>query len=373
MHLARETGREIAAATVDHNLRSESAAEAKGVARQCAGLGVPHEILTWQEVPKGNLQSAARDARIALLSEWAERRGLVGVALGHTLDDQAETVLMRLARGSGVDGLSGMAARRRAGETLWLRPLLGVSRLELRDYLEAKNVNWVEDPSNDDPGFDRVKARQALDVLAPLGITASGLVETSARMARARSALETATLALARDAATVDAAGCVTLSVDSLCQAEEEIALRLLAHSLCWVSGQPYRPRMSSLTRLHKAVQNNEKTTLHGVEVVSNQREVTLSREASATGAPVRVGEVWDSRWVVAGDGGGQVRALGQEGLISLPDWRDVTRSRTAAITTPAVWDGQELRAAPCLGLKNGYNARHVSGQAGYFDTILSG
>ena len=112
LYLAVEAGCDVAVATVDHGLRPEAAAEAAEVAAICAGLGVPHEILHWHWDGAGNLQDAARRGRMALLADWARRRGLRTVALGHTEDDIAETFLMRLARDAGVDGLAAMAARR---------------------------------------------------------------------------------------------------------------------------------------------------------------------------------------------------------------------------------------------------------------------
>ena len=109
------------------------------------------------------------------------------VALGHTQDDQAETVLMRLARRAGVDGLSGMAAWRVHLGVGWVRPLLGVARGELRDWLKARGQDWIEDPSNEALRFDRVKARRALAALGPLGIDAevlAGVAEPDGRGAR---------------------------------------------------------------------------------------------------------------------------------------------------------------------------------------------
>ena len=119
-------GRPLAAVTVDHGLRPESGDEAAAVEALCAARGIPHATLRWNGWDgAGNLQDRARQARRTLIGAWARANGIGAVALGHTLDDQAETFLMRLARGSGVDGLSGMAPATRAEGVLWLRPLLG--------------------------------------------------------------------------------------------------------------------------------------------------------------------------------------------------------------------------------------------------------
>jgi tRNA(Ile)-lysidine synthase len=169
---AHARGHAISAATVDHGLRAGSAAEAAGVAALCARLGIPHETLRAGNLRDagGNLAAAARDARFALLGGWARAQGLSAVLLGHTMDDQAETVLMRLARGSGAEGLSAMQAVLERAGVVWLRPLLGARRAALREVLRAEGISWVEDPSNEDAQYDRVKARQALAALAPQGI-----------------------------------------------------------------------------------------------------------------------------------------------------------------------------------------------------------
>ena len=128
MHMVAEwaRGRRIMVATVDHGLRPESAAEARQVSRAARALGLPHATLLWQRgTETGNLMANARDARLRLLSGWAQRNNLSAVALGHTADDQAETLLMRLARGSGIDGLASMAEWRDRFGIRWLRPMLG--------------------------------------------------------------------------------------------------------------------------------------------------------------------------------------------------------------------------------------------------------
>lgn len=136
----------------------------------CQGLGVSHDVLVWTGWNgAGNLQDQARRARYGLLTDWAVRRGVSAIALGHTADDQAETLLMRLGRAAGVTGLAGMAARRDQGGIEVLRPMLSITRVRLRAYLSKGGKSWVEDPSNHDERFDRIRARHALDGLVPWG------------------------------------------------------------------------------------------------------------------------------------------------------------------------------------------------------------
>lgn len=156
-------------ATVDHRLRAEAAQECAAVALLCDRLGVRCEVLPVQVGP-GNVQAEARAARYAALGQWAARRGLGAVATGHQANDQAETVLMRLARGSGVAGLAGIRERGVVpGSALpLLRPLLGFTRAECEAACAAAGVLFVTDPSNADEHYDRVRVRHLLAAL-PLG------------------------------------------------------------------------------------------------------------------------------------------------------------------------------------------------------------
>jgi len=153
----------IGAATVDHQLRKGSRAEAVLAAEFCAELGVAHTIIQ-VDVRAGNLQGEARIARYQALSGWLEREGLDGLATGHHADDQAETLVMRLNRASGVAGLAGVrASRNLAGADLpLLRPLLGWRRKELRNIVETAGWVAADDPSNSNPDFDRVRIRGEL-------------------------------------------------------------------------------------------------------------------------------------------------------------------------------------------------------------------
>ena len=154
---------QVRVATVDHGLRAESAAEAALVAACCAELGVPHEVLTVTVARGASLQAQAREARYAALADWAERHGLAAVAAGHHADDQAETLLMRLARGSGVGGLRGIREERRLrGGIRLVRPLLTFRKAELVALVEAAGWEAVNDPSNADERHDRTRVRALL-------------------------------------------------------------------------------------------------------------------------------------------------------------------------------------------------------------------
>jgi tRNA(Ile)-lysidine synthase len=149
----------VHAATVDHGLRPESAAEAESVAKACVGLDIPHAVLRPSAPISGNMQSAARRARYALLEAWRSEQGLDWVVTAHHADDQAETLLMRLNRGSGVAGLAGI----RAVNGRVLRPLLEWRRAELQTIVDEAGLAAAIDPSNRDERFDRARLRRELE------------------------------------------------------------------------------------------------------------------------------------------------------------------------------------------------------------------
>jgi tRNA(Ile)-lysidine synthase len=368
----------LLAATVDHGLRAAAAEEAGFVAETCARLSVAHETLRWTGWDgSGNLQAEARAARYRLLAGWAGQNRLDAVALGHTQDDIAETFLMRLAREAGVDGLAAMEALfQRDGARFW-RPALGLGRAQLRAYLARHGLGWRDDPSNDDEGFDRVKARRALAALAPLGIGPETLRGVADNLAAARGALEHCAAEAARALAHVDAAGDVVFVRAGLLDADAEIRRRLLARALVWVSGADYPPRREALAALEAGIREGRRQTLHGCLVTPGQEVVHLGREPgavrAATAAP---GTRWDGRWRVsapagaAGDGL-EVRALG-EALSTCKGWRQTGLARAALMASPALWRGQTLVAAPVVAPVAGFSAKIDHPAGDFFTSILS-
>ncbi|HET8750069.1 MAG TPA: tRNA lysidine(34) synthetase TilS [Sphingomicrobium sp.] len=182
----------IEAATVDHALRPESRDEAETVARICERIGVPHAILMadWPEKPESALQERARAMRYRLLGAWARERGLAALATAHHLDDQAETLLMRLARGAGVRGLAGMRAASRTPDQSvpLIRPLLDWSHAELETVCAAAGVSPFRDPSNEDEQFERVRVRRLL--AATDWLDAKAVAASAANLADADEALD---------------------------------------------------------------------------------------------------------------------------------------------------------------------------------------
>ena len=263
--------------TVDHGLRPGSAKDAKKVAAFAKQAGLKASILSWRgKKPKAGIEAAARQARYQLMGAWLARHRVGTLFVGHTQDDQAETFLLRLARGSGLDGLSAMQA-----SAPWpapdfpqltvARPLLAFSRQELRDYLSAKSQPWLDDPMNQDPAFDRVKIRKARAALAEAGLSTARIAAAASHLARAREALEVVTAAvLARAMRPLREGDGVLLESAALAAAPREVGLRALAAVLMAVGGQAYRPRFESLERLFDRIADGGfkgGATLHGCQI----------------------------------------------------------------------------------------------------------
>ncbi|UWP97492.1 tRNA lysidine(34) synthetase TilS [Aliiroseovarius crassostreae] len=346
---AREHSVKLTAFTVDHGLREGSAAEAEAVANLCQSLEIKHIILTWSDWDgQGNLQDAARQARYRLLAEAARDAGCDAVALGHTKDDQAETFLMRLARGSGVDGLAAMRVDWRTERMRWLRPLLSTRREALRDMLRARGIAWCEDPSNDNPRFERVKMRQAMRDLAALGLDVDRLASTAQAMATARNALAHQAHQAATQICRVEA-GDVVFDSGAFWDLPEETANRLLADAIRYVSSTRYRPRLDALQRSLQAARNGEKSTLQGCLIHPHRSGLRVVREwaavADLTAAP---GALWDHRWRLEGASDQEIRALG-EGIRQFKHWREAGLPRPTVMASPALWSNSRVIAVPLL------------------------
>ncbi len=225
----------LLAATVDHGLRPDSTAEAEQVGRWCASIGLQHHILRWQgEKPARGIQDAARNARYDLLIRLAHETGADALAVGHTQDDQAETVLFRLARGSGLSGLAAMKLVSERYDIKILRPFLDVPKARLVATLHAEKIGFVQDPANANPRFTRARLRTLAPSLAQEGLDARRLSLFAARMARADAALETATDQAESAIGQVAPEGgeVVQLSGAGLARLPDEIALRLLGRAI---------------------------------------------------------------------------------------------------------------------------------------------
>ena len=358
----------LSVVTVDHGLRPESAAEARFVAAAAGELGLPHSTLIWTgPKPASGIQAAARDARYGLISEHLAANRWQTVATAHTRDDQAETLLMRLARGSGVDGLAGMRESKLLGAMLIVRPMLAFSKDSLIATLKALGVSWVEDPSNDNADFERVRIRQLRSTFENAGLTNAQIALSAHRIGRARHALDVYagdTVAARPDKFHFDSLGYARISWSFLTCLPEEIRLKILSRTIASIGASAEPVPLSRLEAMTEGAQWQRPIgrTLGGA-VFSPGKEpdgIIITREYGRRPLPVmdlKPGQMveWDQRYTVLVSSDLDVRlrvcALGAQGLSALKreGFARPQHPARALRTIPAFWEGERLAAVPLL------------------------
>jgi tRNA(Ile)-lysidine synthase len=279
----------LLAVTVDHGLRPGAAREATMVKRLARRLGVAHRTLHWRgKKPRTGLQAAARQARYQLLAQAASGAGFAHILTAHTLDDQAETVLFRLARGSGLYGLTGMAHAvplpvGGVREIFLVRPLLPVAKARLVATLDAARIGYAQDPSNDDPRFTRARLRkQLMPALAREGLDARGLARLAARLRRAES-----TIALAVDAARAALVpppwpprGPIVFQTAPFAGLPAEVALRLLGEAIAHTGdeGAVELAKLEAVYEALRAAPSRLRRTLAGALITLAPDHLTVER-----------------------------------------------------------------------------------------------
>jgi tRNA(Ile)-lysidine synthase len=286
------------AATIDHGLRPEAADEAEQVAALCRQLGIPHRIQRWtEEKPTTGLSAAARQARYRLLAYAADLLKADAIVTGHTLDDQIETVTMRSDRSpDAVLGLSGMAPATLYAGRLWiLRPFLRTRRAAIRSCLMADGRTWIDDPSNDDPHYERVRTRRAARTVDAATIDAA---------ARQRRSLAAQAADWLRRDATAGPGMLVSVSLDVSGLLEKKVRDHALGALVAVLGGKPHRPGADSLARLSFNLDKGTdfRLTLSGTLVIRRRDRLYLLRERRGllplSLLPGAIG-VWDGRYTI--------------------------------------------------------------------------
>lgn len=325
----RRAGRpEAVVLTVDHGLRPQSAGEAEMVVDIAKQRGMPVRLLaTSGPAPRSDIEAEARQARYRLLLGAAREARASHLLLAHHRDDQAETFLMRLQRGSGVFGLSAMRRMVDAGGLMIFRPFLDIPRSRLAATTAAAGLAAVDDPMNSDPRFLRARIRQIMPTLAGVGIGPSELALTAARFATAADAIDAATDRFIEASVVISELAVARIVLAAFRAEPEEIRLRFLVRLMMAIGGEPYPPRFQRLKALHDGLlgagHGRFKRTLSGVVAEVRSGSVLFYREAGRTGLPeVPVGPgyqgVWDRKFRVhVGDDAPNDLVLGALGAAS--------------------------------------------------------
>jgi tRNA(Ile)-lysidine synthase len=301
---ARTSGPKLLAVTVDHGLRRSSASEARAVKRLAARLGVPHRILRWQgRKPATGLQEAAREARYRLLATAARKAKACHILTAHTLDDQAETVLIRMSRGSGLTGLGAMAAVsplpiHSQHEVMLIRPLLDLPKARLIATVEQAGIGFADDPSNRDPRFTRARLRGVMPALAREGLDARALALLARRLRRAEAAIDVAVGVAAAELSQGPWSECGPIDLDAakFARLPAEVALRLLGRAIAR-TGDEGPVELRKLESLYEALRGANagrgktvrlRRTLAGALVTLTGASLVVERAPARRSRPVR-------------------------------------------------------------------------------------
>jgi tRNA(Ile)-lysidine synthase len=357
-------GGEMLALTVDHGLRPDSAAEARQVKKLLQGFGIRHEILLWQgDKPATHVQEMARAARYDLLLKYCRAQGFPVLATAHNLEDQIETFWMRLAHGSGLDGLAAMAAARQAEGISLIRPVLPFPRGRLRATCVQRGCVWVEDPSNRNEKFLRVRLRQFEELLAAEGMTPARLGQTLQKLEEAREALQAVAEKAVAECVKLYPEGYAKLKNSAWREYPRDLQRRILQRVLAMVVPSAYPPGFEALEQTRRDLLDPAFTgkTLAGCEIFSGAPgEFLLVREADGVEGrtPAAEGKIWDARFVVSGFPAEslEIGVLGDAGLAELRKNTGAALQKLEALpfkarrVLPALWRGESLLAVPHVG-----------------------
>ena len=342
--------------TVDHNLRNGSADEALYVGELCNKLGLIHKTLFWDhEDIEGNLSASAREARYRLMQNSIPSDAIL--ITGHTLDDQAETFLMRLRRGSGVDGLASMAEQSylsfgNDGITIF-RPLLDFERQTLRKVLKFYKVDWIEDPTNNDQSFERVRVRDMLALFVEIGIDKNTIGRTALLMQSAKTALNHFASDCFQKFGSCDN-GDIIFDFSEFSKQPLDVKRRLISAAQKWISNQKYRPRLSQVDALINSI--DEKVTFSGSGTICyfHNNSIRITREANACVCEIEASNdvIFDRRWkLIALENCKDltIKCLGEDGYTFLePGIRKKIPYKTI-IALPALFNDNNLINFPFI------------------------
>ena len=362
---------------VDHSLRATSASEAERTRVQLESLAIPAKVLVWEHAPiASRIHILARKARYELLTSACRAEGINSLFLAHQKEDQAETILMRIAKGSGIDGLSGIAAESEQNGIKFLRPFLSFSKERLIATCQAAKITFVSDPSNQSEKFARGRLRRVMPLLADEGLTVERLCDLGARAKDAKEALDYMTGELLRTASDRNLAGVIRIERKALISAPRAIALRALATCLQSIHHEDYGPEQLSLMRLLEELflpTAMTPRTLHGSLLSLTEKHVIIMREYSVIKSELSVetGDevIWDGRWQVKLNAlpthkTYTLRSLGNPPHNILdkcaPQLRDLVPQGRARASLPTLWHEENLFLIPSLTTYSGSEPAHA-------------
>ncbi len=302
----------LTALIVDHGLRKESSKEAALVRSRLEKMRINAQILKWVgDKPKSNIHEHARKARYKLLTDYCQQHKIKSLFFAHTKNDQAETVLLRIYRGTGIDGLVAMQEKSIKNNINIFRPLLDVTRPEIEAYLKEHKIKWVDDPSNFDTKYERVKIRNLINSLKDKSTWIDRLNLLANNSKRSSDYIKAVVRKKFAKIVRIHDLGFIDIKHEDLSKLHEEIALKLLVKIFSYFNGSKHQPRLRSLSTCLESLLNKKDMTLAGVEIKNIKGMICFIREPKAIENfdPNN----WDNRFVLA-DTKQDIRPLGEDG-----------------------------------------------------------
>ena len=370
MNLAKESDflndKNVFILVVDHGLRAESKQEAKFVKNEAKKLGFPTRILKWKgSKPNKRIQEEARNKRYSLLINFCRENNINNLYLAHHLDDQIETFLFRMFRGSGLQGLTSFSSSyERNGLTL-IRPLIDTPKSELISYARRKKINWVEDPSNENQKYDRVKLRKVLPLIYKEGFDKKVFLKSVKKLRLANQALDQITKEFVLQYVIINKNISVFIKKELFLTAPEDVQLRVLQNTIRIFSGERYySPNYLKILNLMNWARNDNDIsakTLGGTIFRKRKGGLILYKEVKKLNdiKPIKLSKskykAWDNRFLIKINKSvkGEISYLGNEGVKILKSKKILGKKGfngiplTALYSTPAMWDGKRLISAP--------------------------
>lgn len=368
---AKKNNCKITALTVNHAIRKESKSEAEQVSKWLQQKNIEHHILKWQGGNKtSNIQSNARDARYRLMTDFCKSNNIPNLLVAHNKEDQAENVLLRLMRGSGVDGLCGMKNKTNIGKIDIYRPLLNTAKAELRKFIKQQKQQWIEDPSNKDDKYARSRVRKFIESNDDSRLLINRLIDTAENITRSKSYIDEK---IADDFAYVSQImpeGYAILDADALCNLHIEAQYKILSKLIKNIGGSYYKPRFEKIITLHKNILNGTDATLGGCNVFKSKKKndsgkIYITREVSSIPCPLDVKSnseiIWDERFCCnignLGIDNLRVGALGKEGFAQIckenPSLKKIKLPKQVIYSIPALKTLEKTLSAPHIGYYN--------------------
>lgn len=373
---AKERGGKVIALTVNHNLRPEAVQEAAQVNKWCESHGIEQHILCWQSPSPvhSSIQENARIARYQLMIRWCNDNNVLHLLTAHHRDDQVETMFFRLARGSGLDGLSSMSVQNVVDGVRLLRPLLAIPKSSLVEYLGEEKQKWLEDPSNQNPLYARVHIRQQLTHAENnIDLKQRSIVVIN-KLGKFRNLLENNLVSQMTNCISVYSQGYAAINLTEFNKLDNVITLKAIAALICNLSGSEHPPRTHKLQEMNSLIRNGQLRTKYCIggllfEPVKEQN-ILVYRENKAIEEAITlepgIAAFWDKRFVikissdVKNSSPMRVQALGSNGLAEVrKNAKHLLKSTPPdriIRTFPSIWLLEELLSVPHISYINKNN-----------------